>query len=92
MRPCLEYCIQFWCLQHKKECGTVGASPKEATKLVRGLEQFPCGNRLRKVGLFSQEKTKLCRNLIATIQYLKGLYWSSFPGTVVIGYGVMGTD
>lgn len=51
-----------------------GASPEEATKLIRGVENLSCEKRLREFGLLSLDKKKLQRDLIATLQYLKGAY------------------
>ncbi|KAK4815367.1 hypothetical protein QYF61_001355 [Mycteria americana] len=60
VRPHLEYCIQLWCPQHKKD--------------MELLEWLSCEDRLRELGLFSLEKRRLQGDLIAAFQYLKGAY------------------
>jgi len=73
VRPHLQYCIQAWGPQQKKDVGLVDQIQRRAGQMTGELEHLSCEKRLRELGLFGMEKERLWEDFIVAFQYLKGV-------------------
>ena len=72
VRPHLQYCIQLWGPQYRKDMDLLERVQRRATKMIRGLEHLSYEDRLRQLGWFGLEKRRLWGEPYCSLPVLKG--------------------
>ena len=83
----LEYCVQMWSPQYRRDVGLLVHVQRRATKMIQGMEHLSYKNRMRELGLFSLGKRRLWEDLRVAFQYLKGAIGTK--GTRSLGLSVV---
>ena len=71
VRPHLQYCIQMWSPQHRRDMGLLEHVQRRAIKLMQGMEYLSYKDRLREMGLCSPERRRLWGELRMSFQCVK---------------------
>ena len=73
VRPKLEYCIQAWCPQLKKDQEVLEKVQRRATKTIEGFRYKTYEERLHETGLTTLVQRRKRGDLIETFKLVKGI-------------------
>ena len=69
LRPHLEYCVQMWSPQYRRDMDLLKHFQRRVTETIQGMEHLSYEDRLRELGLFRLEKRG---HLISSLLVSKG--------------------
>ena len=73
VRPHLEYCVQFWSPNLRKDILAIEGVQRRFTRLISGMAGLTYDERMGRLGLYSLEFRRMRGDLIETYKILKGL-------------------
>ena len=73
VRPKLEYCVQAWCPQLKKDQEVLEKVQRKATKMIDGFRHKTYEERLSETGLTTLVQRRKRGDLIETFKLIKGI-------------------
>ena len=73
VRPILEYGVQFWSPNYRKDINKIERVQRRCTRMLPGFKQLSYRERLNKLGLYSLERRRLRGDLIEVFKMMKGI-------------------
>ncbi|XP_059822785.1 uncharacterized protein LOC132392642 [Hypanus sabinus] len=73
VRPNLEYCVQFWSPNLRKDILAIEGVQRRFTRLIPGMAGLSYVERLERLGLYTLEFRRIRGDLIETYKIIKGL-------------------
>ncbi|XP_062906374.1 uncharacterized protein LOC134347835 [Mobula hypostoma] len=72
-RPNLEYCVQFWSPNYRKDVNKIERVQRRFTRMLPAFHLLSYRERLNKLGLYSLECRRLRGNLIEVFKIVRGI-------------------
>ncbi|KAK4826539.1 hypothetical protein QYF61_010059 [Mycteria americana] len=85
VRPHLQYCIQLWGPQHKKDMDLLERVQRRAMKMIRELEHLSYEDRLERVGVVQPGEEKALGTPCCSLPVPEGGLQESWRGTFYKG-------